>query len=111
MFPPYADNPIRVEFWGDEVETIAEIDNVTGEVLNEYEALPIWPASHYVTARPKLDRAIGTIQDELRERLQQFKEEGKLLEAQRLEMRTELRSGNDRDDGLLLGNRELLAPS
>ena len=88
MFPPYADNPIRVEFWGDEVETIAEIDNVTGEVLNEYEALPIWPASHYVTARPKLDRAIGTIQDELRERLQQFKEEGKLLEAQRLEMRT-----------------------
>ena len=88
VFPPYADNPIRVEFWGDEVETIAEIDNVTGEVLNEYEALPIWPASHYVTARPKLDRAIGTIQDELRERLQQFKEEGKLLEAQRLEMRT-----------------------
>lgn len=88
VFPPYADNPIRVEFWGDEVEAIAEIDNVTGEVLNEYEALPIWPASHYVTARPKLDRAIGTIRDELRERLQQFKEEGKLLEAQRLEMRT-----------------------
>ena len=88
VFPPYADNPVRVEFWGDEVEAIAEIDNVTGEVLNEYEALPIWPASHYVTARPKLDRAIGTIQEELRERLQQFKEEGKLLEAQRLEMRT-----------------------
>ena len=89
VFPPYADNPIRVEFWGDEVETIAEIDNVTGEVLNEYEALPIWPASHYVTARPKLDRAIGTIQNELRERLQQFKEEGKLLEAQRIRQRTQ----------------------
>ena len=88
VFPPYADNPIHVEFWGDEVETIAETDHVTGEILNEYEALPIWPASHYVTARPKMDRAIKTIQDELRERLQQFKEEGKLLEAQRLEMRT-----------------------
>ena len=88
VFPPYADNPVRIEFWGDEIESITEIDNVTGEVLNEFEALPIWPASHYVTARPKMDRALGTIRDELRERLQQFKEEGKLLEAQRLEMRT-----------------------
>lgn len=87
VFPPYADNPVRVEFWGDEIESIQEIDNVTGEKLNEYEALPIWPASHYVTARPKMDRAIQTIQDELRDRLAQFKAEGKLLEAQRLEMR------------------------
>lgn len=80
-------NPVRVEFWGDEIEQITEIDNVTGEVLQAYEALPIWPASHYVTARPKMEHAIQTIQEELRERLQQFKEEGKLLEAQRLEMR------------------------
>lgn len=87
VFPPYADQPIRIEFWGDEIERISEIDHVTGEVLNEYEALPIWPASHYVTARPKMDRALTTIRDELRDRLQQFKEEGKLLEAQRLEMR------------------------
>ena len=72
IFPPYADNPVRVEFWGDEIESIAEIDNVTGEELTQYEALPIWPASHYVTARPKLDRALVTIQDELRDRLQQF---------------------------------------
>ena len=88
IFPPYADNPIRVEFWGDEIEELQEIDKVTGEVLNNYEALPIWPASHYVAARPALERAIRTIQDELRERLKEFKEEGKLLEAQRLEMRT-----------------------
>ncbi len=88
IFPPYADNPIRVEFWGDEIEEIKEIDRVTGEVLNSYEALPVWPASHYVAARPALERAIHTIQDELRARLRQFKEEGKLLEAQRLEMRT-----------------------
>ncbi len=87
VFPPYADNPIRVEFWGDEIESITEVDNVTGEELNTYEALPILPASHYVTARPKLDRALKTIQEELRDRLQQFNDEGKLLEAQRLEMR------------------------
>ncbi len=87
VFPPYADNPVRVEFWGDEIESIQEIDIVTGETLGEYEALPIWPASHYVTARPKMDRAIKTIQDELQDRLRQFKAEGKLLEAQRLEMR------------------------
>ena len=87
VFPPYADNPLRIEFWGDEIERIAEVDNVTGEVVNEYEAIPIWPASHYVTAQPNMDRALGTIQEELRARLAQFKEEGKLLEAQRLEMR------------------------
>ena len=88
VFPPYADNPVRIEFWGDEIEDISEIDNVTGEVLNSFEALPIWPASHYVTARPKMEHAIQTIQEELLERLQQFKAEGKLLEAERLEMRT-----------------------
>ncbi len=88
VFPPYADNPFRIDFWGDEIEEIAEIDNVTGEVLNTYNALPVWPASHYVTARPKMNRALGTIREELRDRLQQFNDEGKLLEAQRLEMRT-----------------------
>lgn len=88
IFPPYADNPVRVEFWGDEIEEIADIDKVTGEVLNEYEALPIWPASHYVAARPAIERALTSIRDELQHRLQEFKEEGKLLEAQRLEMRT-----------------------
>ncbi len=88
IFPPYADNPLRVDFWGDEIEEIAEIDNVTGEVLGTYQALPIWPASHYVTARPKMDKALTTIRDELQGRLQEFAEEGKLLEAQRLEMRT-----------------------
>ncbi|MBO4365772.1 MAG: excinuclease ABC subunit UvrB [Eggerthellaceae bacterium] len=87
VFPPYADNPVRVEFWGDEIELIVEVDNVTGEELNRFEALPVWPASHYVTAQPKMDHALATIRDELRDRLQQFKDEGKLLEAQRLEMR------------------------
>ena len=88
VFPPYADNPIRIEFWGDEIESISEVDNVTGEVLQTYEALPIWPASHYVTARPKLDRAMASIREELQNRLERFRSEGKLLEAERLEMRT-----------------------
>lgn len=87
IFPPYADNPIRVEFWGDGIESIAEIDALTGEKLTSYEALPVWPASHYVTARPKIQHALDTIRDELRERLAFFKEQGKLLEAERLEMR------------------------
>ena len=87
VYPPYADNPIHVEFWGDEIEAITEINHVTGELVNQYEALPIWPASHYVTAKPKLDRALKTIREELEDRLRQFKAEGKLLEAQRLEMR------------------------
>ena len=87
IFPPYADNPIRVEFWGDDIESIAEIDALTGEKLTSYEALPVWLASHYVTARPKIQHALDTIRDELRERLAFFKEQGKLLEAERLEMR------------------------
>ena len=87
IFPPYADNPIRVEFWGDDIESIAEIDALIGEKLTSYEALPVWPASHYVTARPKIQHALDTIRDELRERLAFFKEQGKLLEAERLEMR------------------------
>ncbi|MDO5117510.1 MAG: excinuclease ABC subunit UvrB [Eggerthellaceae bacterium] len=88
VFPPYADNPIRVEMWGDEIERIIEFDLVTGEELTSYQVMPIWPASHYVTERAKLNHAVVTIRDELSDRLQQFKAEGKLLEAQRLEMRT-----------------------
>ena len=87
VFPPYADHPVRIEFFDDEIEEIAEVDQVTGEVLGRYEALPIWPASHYVTARPKMDRALATIRDELQVRLADFTAQGKLLEAQRLQMR------------------------
>ena len=88
IFPPYAENPIRVEFWGDEIEAIQEIHSVTAEVLNEYESIPVWPASHYVTARPELERAMVGIREELQSRLKELNDAGKLLEAQRLEMRT-----------------------
>ena len=89
IFPPYADNPFRVEFFGDEIDEIHEIDLVTGKPITSYNSLPIWPASHYVTDRTHLNQAIQTIEDELGARLKEFKDAGKLLEAQRLEMRVQ----------------------
>lgn len=88
VFPPYAEHPMRFEFFGDEVELIAEISEVTGEIIREFDAVPVWPASHYVTERPKINKALGTIYDELTERLKQLKDDDKLLEAQRLQQRT-----------------------
>ncbi len=87
VFPPYADHPVRISFFGDEIEGIDEVDQLTGEVLTSFDVLPVWPATHYVTIPARLRAALGGIRDELRERLQQLKAEGKLLEAQRLEMR------------------------
>ena len=89
VFPPYAEHPLRFEFFGDEVEFIADIDEVTGEVLREYESIPVWPASHYVTERPKINVALHTIQDECTQRCKELKAEDKLLQAQRLQQRTE----------------------
>lgn len=88
VFPPYAENPLRIEFFGDEVETIAEISNVTGEVIREFDAVPIWPASHYVTERPKVTHALQTISEELEHRVTELKANDKLLESQRLAQRT-----------------------
>jgi len=87
VFPPYADHPVRVEMFGDQIESVSEVDQLTGEVLNTFDELPVWPATHYVTERTKLQAALGTIQEELTQRLKELKADGKLLEAQRLEMR------------------------
>ena len=89
VFPPYAEHPLRVSFFGDEVEDILEIDEVTGEVLNSFDAIPIWPASHYVTERPKVEHALKTIEEEERARVAELKAADKLLEAQRLQQRTD----------------------
>ncbi len=89
VFPPYAEHPLRISFFGDEVEDIFEIDEVTGEVRASYDAIPIWPASHYVTERPKVNHALLTIEDEEQVRVAEFKQAGKLLEAQRLQQRTD----------------------
>lgn len=88
VFPPYAEHPLRFEFFGDEVELIAEIDEVTGEILREFDAIPVWPASHYVTEKPKVTAALKSIEEELEQRVAELKANDKLLEAQRLEMRT-----------------------
>ena len=88
VYPPYAGHPLRFEFFGDEVEVIAEIDEVTGELLREYDAIPVWPASHYVTEKPKVTAALKSIEEELEERVAELKANDKLLEAQRLEQRT-----------------------
>lgn len=88
VYPPYAEHPLRFEFFGDEVEVIAGIDEVTGELLREYDAIPVWPASHYVTEKPKVTAALKSIEEELEERVAELKANDKLLEAQRLEQRT-----------------------
>jgi excinuclease ABC subunit B len=88
IMPAYADLAYRVEFFGDEIERITEIDPLTGEVLMEHIAIEIYPAKHFVTPEEKLTAALVTIEEELEERLAVLNEEEKLLEAQRLEQRT-----------------------
>src|SRR5690606_14355084 len=83
-----SDRAIRVEYFGDEVERITEIDTLTGEILGDRSHAAIFPASHFVTSRELLDKAIVNIEAELEEQLALFKGQGKLLEAQRLEQRT-----------------------
>ncbi len=79
---------LRVEFFGDEIERITEVDYLTGEIKGNRSHIAVFPASHYATTRPKMEKAMVTIEKELEERLEQLKMEGKLLEAQRLEQRT-----------------------
>ena len=89
IFPASRDEKcIRVELFGDEVDRIREVDALTGEVLSEREHVAIFPASHFVTREEKMKKAIENIEIELEAQLEKFREEGKLLEAQRLEQRT-----------------------
>jgi excinuclease ABC subunit B len=88
VFPAYEDMAVRIELFGDEIERISKIDPLRGEVLGTYQRLPIYPASHYVAPPEQLKRAMDSIQDELQERLQWFKSQNKLLEAQRISQRT-----------------------
>ena len=89
VFPAYEeDRALRIEFFGDEVETISEIDPLRGKVIDRLTSTAIFPASHYVATKPTLDRAIRDIQDELRERIQFLRAGNKLVEAQRIEQRT-----------------------
>ena len=89
LWPAYwKDSAIRVEFFGDEIDRVSEINPVTGAVTRRLTNIPVWPPSHYVVSRDKMERAIGEIEGELEERERWFVENGKLVEAQRIRQRT-----------------------
>ncbi|TMF45893.1 MAG: excinuclease ABC subunit UvrB [Chloroflexi bacterium] len=88
IFPAYEDVAVRIEFFGDEIERMTEIDPLTGEVLGKRQRLDIYPAKHWVTTQERLNKAIELIEAELQERLEELESDGKLLEAARLKQRT-----------------------
>jgi len=101
--PAYEEIATRVEFFGDEIESIKEFDPLTGEILAPREALKVFPASHYVTPQEQMNTALGLIEAELEERVKKFEEQGKLLEAQRLLQRTNFDMEMMRETGTCAG--------
>jgi excinuclease ABC subunit B len=89
VYPAYAESAYRAVFFGDEVEQVQHFDPLTGEVLAELEHVGIWPATHYATDQPTIDRSVGEIRDELEARCKELEEQGKLLESHRLRQRTQ----------------------
>jgi len=88
VFPTYDETVVRIEYWGDQVERISRMNPITGEVIEEMSEIFVYPATHYVTSGEILERAVVEIEEELESHLASLEEEGKLLEAQRLRMRT-----------------------
>jgi excinuclease ABC subunit B len=103
IFPSYEDLAVRVEFFGDEVERIVEIDPLTGEILGTRTRIDIYPAKHWVTTQERLNRAIADIEEELAIRLKELDGEGKLLEAARLRQRTNFDIEMLRETGICSG--------
>jgi excinuclease ABC subunit B len=89
IFPVYEEYPLRIEFFGDEVEKLLILDPITGEILKDQPIAFVFPATHYVAGPEILTRAVSAIEDELQNRLQEFEKQNKLLEAQRIKMRTQ----------------------
>ncbi|MEL0005111.1 MAG: excinuclease ABC subunit UvrB [Opitutales bacterium] len=89
VFPAYTQQPLRIEFWGDEIERLSEFDLLTGETIQVLDSYRIYPANQYVTTKDKIERACKSIEKELNERVDWFEKQGLLLEAQRIRMRTE----------------------
>ena len=90
VYPAYSyENAIRIEFFGDEIDRISEINPLTGEIKTLLSHIAIYPASHYIVPQDKLEDALGEIQEEMEERVKEFIENGKLIEAQRIRQRTE----------------------
>src|SRR5213083_2292257 len=88
VFPAYDEQAVRIEFWGDAVERIAKIDPTSGDTIAELRRAAVYPATHFVTERPTIERAVAAIRAELKQRLAELRAQNKLLEAQRLESRT-----------------------
>ncbi len=88
ILPAYGESAIRIDFFGDQVERIEEVDTITGKRLKEHDHITIYPATHFVTNQQKLEESAQLIEDELKQQLKRLNKQGKLLEAQRLEMRT-----------------------
>jgi excinuclease ABC subunit B len=89
IIPGYEnDEAVRIELFGDEVEKISHIERTTGKILEGTDYAVVYPAKQFITSRPTIERAMGAIEEELRQRLSEFRDQGKLLEAQRLEQRT-----------------------
>jgi excinuclease ABC subunit B len=88
VHPSYEETAVRIEWWGDEIERITRFDPITGEVLGDLAEITVYAATHYVASDWRMKRAIGTIEEEMRERLEYLESHGKLLEAERLRMRT-----------------------
>ena len=109
ILPAYEELGIRIEFWGDEVDRIMVVNPLTGELLGERDDIEIYPAKHFVTSQEKMNLAIQDIEVELEECVRQLKEEGKLLEAERLGSRTRYDIEMMQEDGVLRGRGELLA--
>ncbi|HEX8729986.1 MAG TPA: excinuclease ABC subunit UvrB, partial [Ktedonobacterales bacterium] len=103
IFPSYEDMAVRVEFFGDEIERMVEIDPLTGEILGQRSRLDIYPAKHWVTTQERLNNAIGAIEEELALRLKELEGEGKLLEAARLRQRTNFDIEMLRETGICSG--------
>ena len=89
VFPAYEEQAVRLELWGDEVERISKVDPLTGATIAPLERMAVYPAKHFITSRPTIERASAAIRGELAARLEELRGAGKLLEAQRLEQRTQ----------------------
>ena len=110
ILPAYEEVAVQVQFWGNEVERIVEVDPLTGEVFGERDSVAIYPAKHFVTSQEKLNLAIRDIETEMEERVAWFREQGKLLEAQRLENRTRYDLEMLREAGYCSGVENYSAP-
>jgi excinuclease ABC subunit B len=103
ILPSYDELAVRIDFFGDDVERIVELDPLTGEILAEHEKMEIFPAKHFVTTSDRMEQAIARIEQELEEQLEYFKRQGKILEAARLEERTHYDIESMRETGYCPG--------